>query len=254
MYAVKHFTTRSGGSRRTAKPGAPALRRTLPRVLACVAVDLALPLVGCGESDEGSSSGVALEQLPSQLAPIYCSHMFDCCTESERSADFFGSYENQKDCTDAFTVLFALAVGETVDGENAGRLRYDPDAAADCLEQMRGASCADYKQLGESDSCSLGITPLVPEGGACDDNNQCMKGRCVGEDDDVDGTCETSRGEGATCDTDSDCDTGRCSYDSGAGLCTAKAGDGAPCDVASDCESGVCGDDVCIGGATECTL
>jgi hypothetical protein len=98
----------------------------------------------------------------------------------------------------------------------------------------------------------------VPEGGACSENNECIIGRCFGEDDSANpptlGTCDASRGEGAACDTDSDCDTGRCDYADGVSTCAIQLGAGSPCVSGSDCESGVCEADVCVGGATECTL
>jgi hypothetical protein len=250
---VKHAAD-FGGQQSTAKPGAPALRRSLPRVAALVS----LFVVGCGggDSDGGASQGsVSLEQFPKEFGALYCEKAFDCCSAEERSGDLFlASAESPGECATTFGALAALAVAQIVDAENAGRLRYDPEVAGECFAEAKSTSCAEYSEMEASESCSFGIIPLVPEGGACGGNNECITGRCVGEDDNAEppvlGTCNASRGEGAACEDPSDCDTGRCEAD----VCAAKGVDGSPCSTVQDCESGVCEADVCVGGATECTL
>jgi hypothetical protein len=250
------------GRQNTTQPG--ALRKAALHVASGSAFGLALLLVGCGggsggSASQGSGKSITLEQLPAELGAVYCEKAYDCCTAEERAGDFLlGGSASQGECADVFGVFAALAVAQIVDAENAGRLRYDPEAAGECFEQAKAASCTEYKDLENSEACSFGIIPLVPEGGGCTDNNECITGRCVGEDDGAEppvlGACNAARGEGATCDTDSDCDSERCQYVDGESTCAAKLGAGSACSGASDCESGVCEADICVGGATQCVL
>jgi hypothetical protein len=170
----------------------------------------------------------------------------------------------------ALTVPGSLDVPQAVDD---GRLRYDSNAAQGCLDALGGAPCDDAATaLRVLQHCHAVIGPKVESGGACDGDEECIGGRCVGAPGCA-GVCVAYPAPGGACVPDGGvadcdptvqyCDGAKCQRhkQSGAsctrdaecafalvcrGKCGAapRTGDGKPCAMDAPCGDG----SYCAGG------
>ncbi len=205
-------------------------------------------LLGCSGSGASSAAGanastgqVTLEDLPTEYAEAYCSWLYRCCPSEQLAhfADapiaFTGNTEDE--CRTNMAALLTLAVPEITESESQGRSRYSPAGAATCIQQAR-ASCVDIGQ-----ACTDIIVPLVPTGGACSADSECVDQPCIGETGDADGACGPLQPLGAPCGGGDDCASGRC-YGS---TCGNQLPDGQACQ-----EDNVCVSQYCDFEAGEC--
>jgi hypothetical protein len=188
--------------------------------------------VGCGgNSDSGEDSGVSLTEFPVQFAAGYCDWVYRCCPREQLehldSSPFFGNSEDE--CRTNYSALITLVVPSITESEGQGRLRYDPGVVARCLQAL-GTSCEGVEILCDS----LG-EPLVPIGGACRQDGECIDSVCIGETSDADGVCGLPLSVGESCMDDGECVSDRCQ-----GTCAELANNGEHCVTDSDCVSEYC--------------
>lgn len=205
---------------------------------------------GCGSDVEetGSAEPIPLERLPARLAAALCSKAYDCCSTEEIARDRLAS-PSESDCNTNGTAVYALLVAGVVASEELGRVRYDAKGMAGCVAELEQSTCATI----DLSRCREGLVPLVPLGGVCGDNYECVEGNCIGgAGADIEGTCGPPLADGTPCGSDFDCQSGHCDAISGA--CATQGAAGAACSRDDECESGWCGDDGTCGAETVCPL
>ncbi|MCY1009771.1 hypothetical protein OV079_30255 [Nannocystis pusilla] len=88
----------------------------------------------------------------------------------------------------------------------AGRYRFDPALAADCLKFLAEAPChVAYEVIPDGCLSDAGLYPAVPPGGACEHKDECIEGTCTGTIG-CPGVCRAHTSEvGGRCDRDTPC-------------------------------------------------
>ncbi|MCY1071216.1 hypothetical protein OV090_41120 [Nannocystis sp. RBIL2] len=88
----------------------------------------------------------------------------------------------------------------------AGRYRFDPELAADCLKFLAEAPChVAYEAVPDGCLSDAGLRPAVPPGGACEHKDECIDGICTGSYA-CPGVCRALTSEvGGRCDWDTPC-------------------------------------------------
>jgi hypothetical protein len=230
-------------------------------------------IIGCTNNNGGGSSGsIAIDDLGPKLANVSCTKIFQCCSATEIATQFMDfnvmgqPITTEPECESFYDGLFAgLAVPDYKASIAAGRISYDGDEAATCLDGIAAASCSDYSMDTASSStmvCSDFITPLVAAGGGCTQDYECTTNNCVGATvtpggQNTDGACMALPGVGQACSIN--CQTGSyCGFDgtSSSTTCLALKADGATCDGGEECSGHQCpgsgsGDPgTCATGAT----
>jgi len=199
---------------------------------------LAIALVGvaaCGDNLEG----LTLDQLESARRAAECERYVRC-----------GLFDDEQTCSTTFRKDFDPALPAAVE---AGKIRFDPLAAAQCHRELAARSCdetaADNRALPAS--CDRVLVGTITAGATCLDDRTCATGDC----------------EAPRCERDACCPGGCAAFAAPAAIgeaCTARVGcvDGAACATDGTCRAlaamgGECRADVecaiglaCIG-ATE---
>lgn len=137
-------------------------------------VDVALgaPIIwACtGACSSGSGSGgvpggggsIPLEDFPAAYASALCDNIGPCCTQAGRTYD-------ASSCKALVGALAASVVGSV----NSGKVKYDASAAGQCLELAKSSAGSCNFDF-ESAACDQVFTGTVPEGGACDEDLECI--------------------------------------------------------------------------------
>jgi hypothetical protein len=122
---------------------------------------------------------------------------------------------------------------------DAGRLSYDEDKAADCVDAFADASCELFGVSEAAQACEEVFTGLVADGGTCYDDEECVSDNCQQTDPACDmaccaGTCMPGDPEaqiGEDC-SEADCvDGAHCAFDSASSTfkCEADIAEGQAC-------------------------
>jgi hypothetical protein len=187
-----------------------------------------------GSGGSTSDGAVPLEELPTRLAAVTCKQLFACCPPEDLAENpFIGSTEAEcRTNTGALLTLLIPPISSAVAG---GRARYDADAMGDCL---RLAEAADCTPTADETVCEQWLIPLVPAGGACSQDFECIGTTCLGESGDAgvtDGVCAAPLANGEDCLDDGECASGYCPL-----TCEPTLPDGSTCTSDEECTSGYC--------------
>jgi hypothetical protein len=238
-------------------------RRGKPRTItgrAIWAVGCALAITfACGPAEKddeepGPGSSSAEQTFADTLVSAFCDGLASCCSSRTRVLDEAG-------CE---TKVRAIVAGRESPSDD---VRFDADAAAQCLENMRAtlATCAGI----ELEPCNRIYVGTLAAGQACDRNDECAP--VQGSRTYCTGTCKAARRAAAgescvrTCHDETDCVVlpgeppsdlmnksawGECFAEDGlacvGGTCVRSPAEGAAClagafcDRGLDCESGTC--------------
>ncbi|HVK63836.1 MAG TPA: hypothetical protein VM694_05165 [Polyangium sp.] len=236
-------------------------------------------LIGCSDDSNNTTGGgnnggaVALDDLGTKTAELYCSLIYSCCTMAEQ-AQLFEEVNpkptNDAECVQTFATFFdGFVLGEQKKAVAAGRLGYDGELVAKCIPKLKGVCSAFEDDLFENDAeCSKIFVGKVADGGDCANDDECAGANsvCVGDSGDNEfGKCQPRGAVGAACDFEDDCTTGYCDYftnacgelkaigeactgsdckdsycNSTTSVCTAKKADGAACSSFEECTSDEC--------------
>jgi hypothetical protein len=229
-------------------------------------------ILGCTHNNGGGDSNISIDDLGPKLASVACTKIFQCCTQSEIATQFMDftvmnqPITTEPECESFYDGLYAgLAVPDYKASIAVGRISYDGDAAATCLDGIAAESCSDYSMDVATSSemvCSDFIMPLVATGGGCTQDYECTTNNCVGATvtpggQNTDGACMALPGVGQACSVN--CQTGLyCGFDgtSASDTCLSLKADGASCQSSSECAGRQCpgsgsGDaGTCATGAT----
>jgi uncharacterized protein (TIGR03382 family) len=220
---------------------------------------LTAALLGCG-----SVSGIPIEQTANDFAKAICPKAYDCCTQAQLMAnDSAGMTEAE--CETKTASDFRIQLQQRQEAENKGRAKYDQAQADACLAAIRAATCSDLttiRSLAGLPAChSTFATPLVPVGGQCQQDFECIDSVCQKDAGAFDGVCAAGAAAGASCATqhcaqDLICD-GRAASDASDDVCVAEQDNGATCNDGFDCKSRNCvgdgtGAKTCQAPASQC--
>jgi hypothetical protein len=173
-------------------------------------------LAACGSSG-GSSTPIPLDDLPSQVVSVDCKLLVRCSLASDETIchDWLSA---------SLSAGYSRGLGANVKAVEAGRTRYDPNAAGRCLDGMATLPCGVALLGGEGsaegfgDSCANVFTGTEPDGSSCVVDAECLPGSYCAIPSSATtmvcmGTC--TRG-GTSCNEDSQCATGRvCDFAAG---------------------------------------
>lgn len=121
-----------------------------------------LALAACGDNLEG----LTLDQLEAARRAAECERYVRC-----------GLFDDEATCTATFRAQFDPALPAAVD---AGKIRFDPLAAAQCNKDLAARGCdvtaADTRALPAS--CARVLVGTIPAGATCLDDRECATGDC----------------------------------------------------------------------------
>lgn len=232
--------------------GAPRMSTSSLRILAALLfVGAPVLAVGCGgKVTSGTTSGpIPVEGICDALAKVACDQPARCCSAAGHSFDVIACrLETSADCNESIARYQAAGLG------------YDAAAAGRCLDAFQAAyaGCG----TGEADlevvsaACDTVFVGNVPQGGACEDDEECapVAGRttdCVSHSSGS-RRCSVRARSGEACGPTASgwvaCERGlSCSSGSGTGTCVAPEDPpalGASCDVScaagAYCSGGTC--------------
>jgi hypothetical protein len=156
-------------------------------------------LLGCGKKAGGP--GISLDDAPGEIARAVCPKAYGCCTPVQLQPNDYAG-KDEPGCEAKTAQGFKNSLDGLKGAIGAGRVAYHGDRLADCLSYIRGASCG---QLNTTDhfsglDCQPYLEPLVPPGGACGGDAECIDGRCEknGNESGL-GLCQALPRQGESC-------------------------------------------------------
>ncbi len=259
----------------------------------------AFSFIGCGDDTNNNPTGsggnggsggggaIAIDEIGTKTAELYCGLIYSCCTTAEQAEAFDGlnpKPTNEAECRQTFKGFFdGLVLPGLKEVIAAGRLEYDGDLAASCLPQLEGNCAAVIGDPFENNAeCDMVFMGKVADGSDCSGDDECSGADsvCVGETDMALGKCQARGGAGAACDFEGDCTTNYCDFatsmcaeqkalgaacsgfnqckdsycDFNSSVCTAKKADGQACMGSDECESDDCDmtTNTCVSSAPIC--
>ena len=161
---------------------------------------LAFAVFSCGaESDERRSNGaggsggsggssISSTDYPRRFAETHCETIGSCCNRESFAFD-------QATCTETLEGLIRTGFASVLENPN---IAFDGAAAARCLEAYWAALAAcDDRDLAQriDQPCEEVFPGTVPEGGQCEDDDECAQGSTGTVLCDEDGVCRRAEDE-----------------------------------------------------------
>src|SRR5262245_20754819 len=176
------------------------------------AFGVAVLLGACGKSE--GSGPVTRQELPTRLADVMCNSLAGCCKSSGHPFDITA-------CKQAF----AAELDGEIDEELSPNVRYNAEAAGDCVDALKATTrCGDFDEA-DTSACRRVFQGTLPIGAQCVDSDECREASgqfvsCYSEDGVSPAVCtleESSSGTtsvhgkqgqtcAATCDEGDECD------------------------------------------------
>jgi hypothetical protein len=185
-----------------------------------------LVFAACSSDDDGGAAPIPIEELTESVAHAMCDNVADCCQKT-------GLGFNVTSCRNEITT----ETQEMVASVQAGTVKYDEQAAGDCVSAIEAATKAcnlenytdacDKVFLGtkaEGEICTDSMECAIPSGGdsACE-NDVCVVEKPGRKDDACQRTCEKS-------DSYTTCIEGSDSEGEGTSITICYRNDGLYCD------------------------
>jgi hypothetical protein len=187
-----------------------------------------------GEPEQACDQSAAeqltqFQQFSVDLRTLYCERQYECCSADERLPPPFG-----EDTLDfCLATVSSLNADPFVGEENiaCGRVHFRADLAAACLDEIRGASCEDVKQLPDcvvdqtvANETHFLLEPASPAGSVCEYGSEtCIGGYCDTGGMLVSyGQCMPYKVQNDACVEDYECQGGGCGEDG----CSTRSGIG----------------------------
>ncbi|MBI2897610.1 MAG: hypothetical protein HYY06_28890 [Deltaproteobacteria bacterium] len=185
---------------------------------------------GCGGDDDDDSGGIPFEDVPAELADVFCSQVEPCMGQL---ADMFS---DSADCAEETTAQ--ITDGDWVRIEaaiEAGTVIYNEDRAQACLDAFAALGC-DVFVSRPPEECEEAVEGTVAIDGACDQDAECVGTAFCLIEAECPGACTARQSEGGDCGDDDECEDGlTCQR----GACTALAEAGEDCEGEDAPECGV---------------
>lgn len=191
-------------------------------VVVLLLLAVSLPVGACG----GGGGPVTLDDFGSRFDDAICDVLVACHDEPDKAS-----------CLATWPFQF----GQVVADVKAGKVKFNADAAAACIDGVRAESCSISLSKGIQ-ACQDAFQGLVADGGACFTDVDCVSERCALTTSCM-GTCspaptvvpvggDCSQGTNHVCDAASYCKAGMAP---GSGTCTATSAVGAACTYSFEC-------------------
>jgi hypothetical protein len=168
---------------------------------------------GCGKAD-GGAEPIPQNELPARIASLLCNSMAGCCKSSGFPLD-----------TAACQTAYTAELQEDLADDVSPRVRYDAQAAGDCLAAVSGTIQCGQVEEDDVGACERIFVGSVAVGQPCESNRECARvsGRSV--------YCESSDGVSPSV----------CTASPSSAAARGKAGDACftTCDGADDCSFAV---------------
>lgn len=248
----------------------------MKRVVLLLAATSLLTLA-CTEDGNGSSN-VTFDTFPDQTGGAICDLIFKCCDDTERPQilPFLGAPNatTAGECATGYanTIKADEDFQKTQASIDAGRIVYNAELAATCINALKSSSCTGFENALDDDQCNAIMVGQVAAGGTCTIDDDCANdGNCAkANEEDAEGTCEVDPALGEACPNGfcadgAYCNNGTCEALKGSGedcqgfncsdglycdttsnTCTAQKAAGEACTSSDQCESFDCTNDVCV--------
>lgn len=225
-----------------------------PFVTGGLFVLLAAAWSGCG-----GVHGIQIDQTSTDIAQTVCAQAYKCCSLDQlMSNDAAGT--DAADCSSDTAACERACEAKTKDNfrnvlsgiqssVDQKRAQYDQSKVDDCLETIRSSTCGTLNMtnhLTGVPGCASFVTPLVPLGGACGNDYECIGGWCkppLASSNSFDGVCTAFADVGQSC-ADGNCSPGLIcdpkTNDPADDVCVQPGDTGAACSDPFDCKSGDC--------------
>ena len=194
----------------------------------------AFTLGACGDDDSGGT--LPLDQMEQTYQHALCETLIRCQVES-----FFASFDGDADtCAEFLDILSGSDFNfhYVVDAVNAGNASYDPQLGAQCVSDLRSASCEELLGGGEEPAaCQDAVTGLLADNASCTLDEECASGWCDMRNA-CPGTCASTVADGGSCVDGEHCDSGLLCVDGQCVLDPGPAGNGESCED-RDCAYGL---------------
>ncbi len=171
---------------------------TARRMAAPAGVLLLAALAGCG-----AVSGIPVDETAGRIANTVCPKAYMCCTADQLSSNSAAGTDvpSCESATKQNYVNVLSAVQASVDQKRA---TYDSSKLDTCLATIQSSDCATLDTTNHIEGikgCEAFTSPLVPIGGACSQDYECINGWCnvPAGSNNGQGTCTGFSGTGQSC-------------------------------------------------------
>jgi hypothetical protein len=200
---------------------------------------------GCG----GVSGSIPVDQTATRIANTICPKAWMCCTADQLSNNSAAG-TSEEDCITQTTSSYQNQLSTLQFSVNQKRATYQSSKLDACLMTISNSDCATLdvtNHVAGIPGCESFTTPLVPVGGACSQDYECINGWCnvPASSTNGDGTCAAfvAAGQscavagGPSCGPNAVCDVEGTPYDSSDDLCAAVSDIGGSCADDLQCTS-----------------
>lgn len=203
--------------------------------------------VGCGSS-RAPEEPLELEEFVSAFGQEYCHRIYNCCGAADLATVSPG--ENESTCAEQMAG-FARANAAFLLSYHG--IVFDPAHASRCLGILRSAACPTIfePRFGALITCQDIFPGALTPGEECDDDHECVSGRCDAGQcsaaplpecskgqflDEARAVCVQRHALGEDCSQASECGVdATCVHE----VCVKPYAEGTPCESLGDCE-GTC--------------
>jgi hypothetical protein len=205
---------------------------------------LVIAAAACGGDGDSNGAGhgaeIAAADFPAEIAGVLCDAFADCAAPL---LDAFLA----GDCETELTRDFEDDMGDLQRLIADGRVAYDAEQGAACVDALRAAGC-DALRGDSPEVCDAALDGTVANGGDCNSDAECKGDSYCKEEAQCPGTCTALAAVGDDC-LSTACEDGAFCNDEG--KCQREPAAGQPCDeLAAQCEFG----SLCIGADAEAAV
>ena len=250
---------------------------------ACIAIALAIAVIGCGSSDDNGPPSIATtsDNVCTEVAAVACYNWYQCCSEGEIEHNLgVSDPRTESQCREDVAKLCERAITREAFSLAEGRVTFDNAAADSCLKALIAPDnmCSTVSAtLPWEDACMMPAwIGAVALGGECDyayectnpDANYCSANRhcaarpTLGQPCDTGcatglycnlGTCAMQLGTGGPCTSSMQCMKGMfCDFTQATAVCEPLREPGESCTGSQSCRLGDCLPGQCTGSTQQC--
>ncbi len=153
---------------------------------------MAIAIAGCSEDE--------FDTAPSQLAEVVCPRAYECCSAMQLADNTFAGTDRDS-CLDESEDGFEPTFDSLRTSQEEGRSRFNREKFDACLSTIRSSSCealGTTNHLSGVPGCADFADPLVPVGGSCRHDWECLQGGCNVLPDAETGSCSADTTTTAT--------------------------------------------------------
>jgi hypothetical protein len=197
----------------------------------------------------GNVSGIPVDQTATRIANAVCPKAWMCCTADQLMSNSAAG-SDVASCETATADNYKTVLSGLQASVDAKRASYQSAKLDACLEKIQSSDCATLNvtnHLIGIPGCESFTTPLVPVGGACAADYECVNGWCNVPSSSTNGlgTCAAflaagqscAAAGGASCGPNAVCDVEGTPNDSTDDLCAAVSDIGGTCADDLQCTS-----------------